>query len=252
MAFWPAYFSKLASSSFAFHLHGFTASLWILVLAFQNWSVHRRRVDLHRTVGRLSLGIFPLFFAGSLLILHSMAAKFSAASDPFYAMFGARLGIMDVVATAAIGWLYAEGLRQRRRAQLHARSMIATILFLLAPIFGRLLPILPPLAIGGEAELYRFGWSVQVANVLVLALAAALWFHAPKHGRAWLISGALVLLQILLFATVGTWPVWEKLYSGLATMPQGALLGAGLVAGAALSWLGWTAGAKDGRQPRPA
>ena len=242
LAFWPAYFSKFASSSAAFHVHGLTASLWIAMLAFQSWSIHRGRNAQHRLIGRWSLGLFPLFFAGGLMIIHSMAVKFGAQADPFYSMFGARLGIIDVVATAGIAWLYVEGLRQRRKVQLHARHRVATVLFLLSPIFGRLMPILPPFAMAGPEDLPRFALSVQAGNAIALALAAWLWFGSPKHGRPYLVTGAAIVLQMVLFETIGRSGAWEAFYAGLGALPAGAFLAAGLVAGAGLAWLGWTLG----------
>jgi hypothetical protein len=242
LAFWPAYFSKLTTSSVAFHVHGITASLWIAMLAFQSWSIHRGRNAQHRLVGWSSLGLFPLFFGGGLLIIHSMAAKFGAQADPFYSQFGARLGIIDTVASAGIAWLYVEGLRQRRKAQLHARYMIATVFFLWSPIIGRLLPVLPPLAITGPDDLYRFAWSVQVANGLAVALTMALWFAAPRHGRAWLITAGAIVLQIILFETIGRSAAWETLFKEIAAIPAAIMFASGLAAGSGLAWLGWTLG----------
>lgn len=249
LAFWPGYFSKLASSPTAFHLHGITASLWIAMLAFQSWSIHRGRNAQHRLIGQGSLGLFPLFFAGGLMIIHSMAAKFGARTDPFYAMFGARLGIIDVVASAGIAWLYVEGLRQRRRVQIHARCMIATILFLLSPILGRLMPILPPFAMSGIEDLPRFAYSVQAGNAVALALTAWLWFGSPKNGRPYLITGSAIVAQMILFETIGRSAAWESFYKGLGAMPAEAFFAAGLAAGAGLAWLGWRRGAPVRRSP---
>ena len=240
LAFWPAYFSKLTTSSAAFHVHGATASLWIAMLAFQSWSIHRGRNAQHRLVGWASLGLFPLFLGGGLVIIHSMAVKFGAQADPFYSQFGARLGIIDTVASAGIAWLYVEGLRKRRKVQLHARYMIATIFFLLSPILGRLMPILPPFAMSGPDDLYRFAYSVQAGNAAALGLSAWLWLQAPKHGRAYLITAGAIVLQMILFETVGRSAAWKTFFIGIATVPAGTVFASGLVAGAGLAWLGWT------------
>src|SRR4051812_41997624 len=76
LAFWPMYFSVLPNAGVALHIHGFTASLWIALLTFQSWAIHHRQNAWHRAVGIASLAIFPLFFAGSLLIVHTMASNF--------------------------------------------------------------------------------------------------------------------------------------------------------------------------------
>src|SRR5687768_18167400 len=97
LAFWPNYFSKFATSPFAFHVHGITASLWIGLLAIQSWTIHHRRNAFHRTAGLTSLALFPFFLVGGLLVLQTMADKFGAGQDQFYALFGARLGVIDTV-----------------------------------------------------------------------------------------------------------------------------------------------------------
>src|SRR5688572_1810979 len=130
LAFWPNYFSKLAASPVAFHLHGMTASLWILLLAFQSWSIHRRRNALHRTVGLASFALFPFFVTGGLLVIQTMAVKFGGRVDPFYTAFGARLGLIDMVSSLAIPGLFYMALKRRRKVHLHARYMLAPILFL--------------------------------------------------------------------------------------------------------------------------
>src|SRR5687768_16585659 len=84
LAFWPNYFGRLAASPAAFHIHGATASLWIALLAFQSWSIHARRNAWHRSVGLASFALFPLFVAGGLLVIQTMAVKFAGRSDPFY------------------------------------------------------------------------------------------------------------------------------------------------------------------------
>ena len=89
LAFWPNYFSVLPGASRSVHIHGATASLWIVLLAAQSWTIHHDRTGWHRATGIASLALFPLFFAGSVLIVHVMALKF-ASGDVFDSQFGAR------------------------------------------------------------------------------------------------------------------------------------------------------------------
>ncbi|HYD38455.1 MAG TPA: hypothetical protein VEA60_12625 [Allosphingosinicella sp.] len=247
-AFWPAYFSKLASAPFAFHLHGATASLWIALLAFQSWSIHRRRNALHRAAGYASFPLFALFVAGGLMVIRTMAVKFGLGTDPFYAAFGARLAAVDAVSSLALPWFFHGALKHRRRVQLHARYMLAPILFLLPPILSRLMPILPPLAIAGPADFPHFGYGLHLANAVAVAAAAWLWLRAPKHGRPFAVAGALIGAQSLLFETLGGTSAWESVVAAVAAVPALTVLGAGLGIAAGAIWLGWTAG----RPPRPA
>ena len=252
LAFWPNYFSKFAASPYAFHIHGITASLWIVLLAFQSWSIHRRRNALHRSVGIASFALFPFFVTGGLLVIQTMATKFGAGADPFYAMFGARLGLMDALSSLSILCMFYLALKWRRKVHLHARYMLAPILFLLGPILGRLAPALPPLSIGGPETLHRFGYGVQFANLISIALAAILYLKAPKHGRPFLAAGGVIAVQMLLFEYVGRTPVWESLFAAIAHIPVSAVASLGVAAGIAAIWAGWIAGQRPPRALAPA
>lgn len=247
LAFWPAYFSKLGASPYAFHVHGATASLWIALLAFQSWSIHRRRNRLHRSIGLASFALFPLFIAGGLLVIQTMAVKFSAGADPFYIVFGARLGIVDAVSSATIPCLFYLALKWRRKVHLHARYMLAPALFLIGPIVSRLMPALPPLAIAGPQDFHNFAYGLHIANALAVAVAAILYLGAPKSGRPFLVAGGLVAMQSLLFETLGRTAAWERLFVAIGSVPAAAVATIGLAAGAAAVWAGWTAGRTPGR-----
>jgi hypothetical protein len=242
LAFWPAYFSKFAASPYAFHVHGVTASLWIALLAFQSWTIHHRRNALHRQTGAASLALFPFFLAGGLLVLQTMAEKVATGESPFYSVFGARLGAIDTVSSVALPFLFYSAIRWRRKVHPHARYMLAPILFLLPPILSRLMPALPPLAIGGPETFHRFGYGVHLADLIAVAIAAFLYRRAPRHGRPFLIVGGLIVLQSLLFETLGRTRDWELFYSSLAHVPTALVVSVGLAAGAMAGAAGWIGG----------
>jgi hypothetical protein len=242
LAFAPGYFAIFTSASWAFHIHGATATAWIALLAFQSWSIHRRRNALHRAAGIASLALFPFFLAGSLLILHSMAAKFASGTDLFYGPFAAQLAAIDTVATIAIGWFYWEGLRARRNVQLHPRWLAATILFLLSPVFGRLIAILVPgLMIRGPEDFGNFPPAVRIANVVVLLIALWLARRAGRHARPMLVAAVLVVLQIILFELAPGFAPWESLLVAISRVPAAAVFAVGAAIGGLLAWLGWAA-----------
>jgi uncharacterized membrane protein YozB (DUF420 family) len=248
LAFWPNYFSKFAASPNAFHVHGITASLWILLLAVQSWTIHSRRNAFHRGAGLASLALFPFFLVGGLLVLQTMAEKVAARSDPFYNVFGARLGTMDALSSIALPCLFYLAIRLRRKVHLHARYMLAPALFLLGPILSRLMPALPPLAVTGPETFYRFAYGLHIANGIAAAVAAFLYVRAPKHGRPFLIVGGLIVLQSLLFETLGRVQSWETLYSDLTRVPTALVVSLGLAAGILAGAAGWVAGQPPARR----
>ena len=238
LAFWPMYFSALPSANIALHIHGFSASLWIALLTFQSWAIHHRRTEWHRAVGIASLAIFPFFFAGSILIAHTMAANF-AAGELFDGRFGARFSAFNVVGVSAIAFLFWSGLRWRRKVHLHARYMFATVFFLFEPIFSRLLLQYVPALNLTPPEFAQLPLAVELANFGALMFALALAWKQPKYGRPWLITAAVLGVQMALFATLTAFAPWDGLVRLFAAVPSPLLFSIGLAGGAAISWLGW-------------
>jgi hypothetical protein len=180
-------------------------------------------------------------------VIQTRAVQFADGSEPFYAMFGARLGAIDALSSAAMPFLFYLALKQRRKVHLHARYMLAPVLFLLPPILSRLMPALPPLAIASPADFHRFGYGVHIADALAVAIAAILYLRAPKWGRPWLVVGGLVVAQSLVFETLGRTAAWEGLYRAIGTLPVALVATIGLAAGAAAAWVGWASGRTPAR-----
>lgn len=247
LAFWPSYFSTLGTATVAVHIHGFTASVWIALLAAQSWTIHQLHNDVHRTVGTASLAVFPFFFASNLMIVQAMAWRFATSENPFSAAHGARLALLDIVATAAIAVLYWSGLRRRRKVHLHSRYLLATVFFLFAPIFARIFGLyVPPLQLV-PPQFANLPVNVVIATIGTLLLALALAWQAPKHRKPWLITAAFLVVQLVLFTTVGVSEQWEMLVRAIGTLSPPLVFIIGIAAGALLSWFGWNA-----VPPRPA
>ena len=167
--------------------------------------------------------------------------KFAAQADPFYRLFGARLGTIDLISSLGIPWLFMMALRTRRKVHLHARYMLGTVFFLFGPILSRLAPALPPLAITGPADFHRFGYGVHLANGAAVLLALILYQRAPKHGRPWLAVAGLIALQSLAFETIGRSAGWESLFTAVGRMPTPLVASLGFALAVAATWAGWSA-----------
>ena len=245
-AFWPNYLSKFTSSPMQFHAHGITASLWLILLAAQSWTIHHRQRPLHRTMGTLSLLLFPLFLVGGAGIYIGMAQRFAEAASPFYTLYAPRLAWLDMVGVGGLAYSFYEALRQRRKVHPHARYMLATVTFLLPPIFGRLMAI--PLGVTGPADFRKLGIGFQIANALTALLALALAAHSGRHGRPLLQAGILTLAAALLYQFVGPLAAWQRIYTLSAQLPPLPLAVAAGIGGAAVGYAGWTAGRRTQAQ----
>jgi hypothetical protein len=240
LAFWPNYLSQFMAAPMQFHVHGITASLWLVLIAAQSWTIHHDRRALHRAIGPLSLIAFPLFLVGGVGIFMGMAQRFVEGASPFYTMYAARLSWLDFVGVGGVSYFFYEAMRQRRKVHPHARYLLATTIFLLPPILGRLMAI--PLGVTGPEDFAKLGTGFQIANALTALIAFALAVHSGKHGRPFWLAGVLTIVAALLYQFVGGLPAWEQLFAraaGLPLMPMAALAAA---AGVAVSYAGWTAG----------
>jgi len=223
VAFTPHYFGDLPGASVAFHAHGLTASLWVLLVMAQSWTAHARRFALHKALARSVLVLVPLFAAGGALAMQSMATKFATKSDPFYAMLGARLGLDDVVATIALVLMVRAAIVHRRRMGLHAAYMLSTVLLVLSPVIERLpLPRVP-----------------HLGEIVTLVIALALYAMRRRDGLPFLIVAALSVERAVQFETVAATDAWARLFSRLTEVPSIVVALLAMLAAVAVIWPAW-------------
>ena len=239
LAFWFNYLSQLRSVPVEFHAHGITATLWLILLVAQSWSVHSGRLQLHRSVGTFSLVLFPLFLMGGTGIFFGMAQRY-VEGVPFEAMYAPRLAWLDFVGVGGFAYCFYEALRLRRKVHLHSGYMLATVIFLLPPIFGRLTAI--PLGVTGPQDFPKFAAGFQGANALIALIAFFVAWRRGKHGRPFAVAGVLILVSALLFQTIGNTAAWAAFYGGLASWPRAPFELAAGIAGVMIGYTGWIAG----------
>lgn len=250
-AFWRSYFGVLSTAPTGFHVHGVTATLSMLLLLAQSWSPHRGRMGLHRSLGRATFVAVPLFAAGAMGVIHSMAVA-TADGDPFYTLWGAQLGLIDLMAFCGVLYAASMALRHRRNVRIHAGYMLSTALPLVSPVLGRVINrTVPGLIIHGPNDFPVFGSGVQLANLIAGILALWLWRRDPRIGQPWAVVLGVIVAQIIAFETLAVSDAWREVFLGLGTQPLAGLMAFGLMAGVAAVWAGWTAPAKLGA-PRSA
>lgn len=241
LAFWPNYLSKFTSAGFEYHAHGVTASLWLVMLAAQSWSIHHNARAWHRTAGLVSLLLFPLFLAGGAGIFIGMAERFATAASPFYTMYAARLAWLDVVGVGGMAYFYYQAMKWRRKVHVHAGYLLATAIFLVPPIIGRLSPLLPGLGMEGPADFGKLMIGFQLGNFATALIALVIGLRS-RNGTPFYIASAAHVLAAVLFQTIGGWPAWETFYARAAEIPVAPFALAAGIAGIAIGWAGWTAG----------
>ncbi len=246
-AFWRAYWGTLATVPWQYHVHGISASLWLLLLIAQGWTIHHGRRAFHKTAGLASFALIPVFAAGGLLVIGTMANGVS----PFYEMYGDRLAALDIISIAMFLWFAHEALRNRRNAGLHGGYMISTVFFLMAPTLGRLMPaFVPGLTIRSMEEAHRFGYGLHVSHVIAFVFITWLYVAYPRARRPFVLTAAALAVQSIVFETVARTDAWDAVMRSYAGIPPVVLLAVGIAAGAIVVAAGWRAGTPSaGQQP---
>lgn len=240
VAFWPGYFSRLPDKKLAHHYHAASAVLWMLLAIVQSWAVHHNRLALHRKAGLAIFALFPFFMVAGMWVIHVEAT--TVAGD-FTSVEGRQLtqfGFFDPLANIAFALLFWTGLKHRYKVQLHARYMLATLLFAISPVGFRLLAIGIPFFRPDE----NFSYAMAGGNLMALAVTLYLFRQAPKHGRPFLIAAGFIVAQEITFETLGRIPAWGPMFASISYLNLTPLLLLTGIASVGIVWHGWVAGAR--------
>lgn len=219
-AFMPSYFGELTDAPWEHHLHGITATLWIVLVMTQNWTAHNRKWKLHAWSGMASLALLPLLTMGGLLV----TKKTLLSTSPFKDMFGHALSAADFFVSFVFVMFYAAALRYRRTPDLHARYMLATVIMLAGPSISRfLVNYVPGFLIRSLETLPKFAdaldASFAIAGVFCLILILR-DYRASKPIVPFSMALLATILMALSYYVVGEMPIYSdiaKWFSSLAT-----------------------------------
>jgi hypothetical protein len=240
VGFWPSYFSNLGDAPLAFHVHGITATAWIVLVAFQSWSIHSRRKTLHRNAGLASLIILPLL-TGSLVMIANVSAVRYSGGGPYDNFVAPIFGYATVPALIAYLVLFAQALRHRRQVHLHAGYMLGTVFFLWEPAAARLLiGFVPQMAITGPEDFHKVADAIALGIVMPLLLAIYLYLRNREVGKPFLVVAVLLAVQIAGIYWIADTGVWQQCFGWYAQLPETITVGSGVLLGALAAWYGWS------------
>jgi hypothetical protein len=247
IAFWPSYLSDLPAAKTAHHFHAASAVLWTTLAITQSWTIHHDRIALHRKTGLAIFLLFPFFMVAGMWVIHVEAATLAGGlSDPENKVI-AQFGFFDPLANIGFALLFYGGLKYRHKVHLHARYMLATLLFVVAPVIWRLLENYVPFFNNDTPETaHRFSYAMAAGNAGTIAIALYLYALAPKHGRPFVIVAGFVVAQEILFETLGRLPAWAPMFGSVSQMNLPFLLTLTAIASLGIAWHGWVAGARPG------
>ncbi len=204
IGFFPSYFGNLRNTDAVHHFHGIVATIWMLGLITQSWLIRERMISAHRTIGRMSLLVAPLFVISGLLVVHVMLTK----NDEASLAFGERLAFIDIITMCYFSVAYSLAIRFRRKTQLHARYMASTAILLLPPTLVRVAGFIPGID--------SFEAALHGSYFICEAIVAILLFDDYRHGgiRApYLILLTVLVLQHVSFLVSPSFSWWTAAIS---------------------------------------
>ena len=243
VGFWPSYFARWGSVPWQFHAHGIASSIWVMMVLFQSWAVHKDQLPLHRAVGKSSLLLFPFLIGGLAAIIDLTAKGYVAANDPVRIMFGPSFLIGLALAIAAYVTVFYRALKFRRKVWIHSGYMLTTPLILFESPFGRILNrYMPGFIIQGPQDFGLIMHAILWSMALSLVFIAAVWIWYREKANPFLVAGAFIVAQMLTMGTMQDNATLKSLLTMLGNVPSSAVVMAGFALGALTSWAGWNAG----------
>lgn len=180
MGFWPSYFVKFfngtANFTFYFHFHATMMILWILMLIIQPILIRKKKLALHRLIGKLSYFLFPMMLVSIILIIHQRHPTIDE-KDLDITLYGQfRPFIIFVTA-------YFIAIKYRHNINIHARAMIATGIAIIEPALTRLILNLFGVFKVFETSPYFFYFASILSILIIFLLVIGLIIKERKQKR---------------------------------------------------------------------
>ena len=213
LGFWPSYFSKFFNGtenySFYFHFHAAIMSLWILTLIAQPILIRKKKLAVHKFVGRLTYILMPLLFISVILLTHNNIQEHVLIVNS-QKLYGPHL-IIPFKDLLILGTAYIIAIVYRHDINIHARAMVATGIVFIEPALSRFLIY--------SMKDTNIGYLCTIGFVYSILIGLMILERKQKRGR-WvfpLILGLYIFVHSLLIFQInfGIWETFAKWFAGL-------------------------------------
>ena len=193
------------------HVHAVLFMGWMVIFLLQNLLVATGRVHLHRRLGWFAAAWMVAMVVSGLIVTVAMVR---AGTVPFFFQ-PVHFLIFDPLAVLTFAALTVAAITLRRRTEWHRRLHFCGMTILLAPAFGRLLPL--PL-------LQPWSWEATYAVILLFPLAGV-WGDVRRCQQvhpAWYWGIASIIVSLLLTEAIAYGPVGLTVYDWVTEGHPGA------------------------------
>lgn len=206
--FSKTYFGKLGDFTFPYHLHGVSATLWMILLIVQPYLFQKGNLKAHRILGWSSVVLVPLIIIGGVIMMRLMIQ-----GQEFYPPNSVyMLAFIDACTLLGFAALYFLALYYRKNLMLHSRFMVSTIFGPLVPAMARLFLIVVPITT-------NFTDAISISFILIeLVLLLILWKErrAKEIKYTYLPFLIFIAFQHVSLYFVNDWTWWKVLMDSFA------------------------------------
>ena len=195
------------SSPLHVHIHAVVFMGWIVIYVAQNAFAATGSMVLHKRLGWIATGWMVAMVVLGILVTVVMVRQ---GTVPFF-FTPLHFLVFDPVTVLTFAGLTTAAVVNRRRTDWHRRLHFCGMAVLLAPAFGRLLPL--PL-------LTPFAWEVTSLAALAVPIIAVIleYRRTSSVHRAWgagiaTIIGALILTEAITYGPLGS-PLYRAVTAG--------------------------------------
>lgn len=195
------------------HIHAVLFMGWVAIYLLQNVLVWADKIDLHRRLGWLATAwMVAMVISGNLVIAYMVRNG----TVPFFFQ-PLHFLVFDPMTLFAFAGLTAAAVTLRRRTEWHRRLHFCGMAMLIAPAFGRLLPL--PLV-------QPWAWELTFAITLLFPLAG-MWADRWRSGAihpAWVWGVGTMLASFIAVQVLTYSPAGLSLYEAVTAGSPGAAI----------------------------
>ena len=186
------------------HVHALAFMGWVAIFLTQSWFATRGSMALHRRLGWVGAGWVVVMLAAATWVVVAMMRR---GTVPFFFTPQQLLAgdPLSLICFAGLTWW---AVTLRRRTDWHARLHICAMAAIIAPAFGRIIPM--PLLIP-----YAFEISVLLGLMFPIAGMIHDMRRRGSIHRAWWAGSGAILATLILTELIAYSPVGGALYQAV-------------------------------------
>ncbi|MBL8137374.1 MAG: hypothetical protein JNL48_12185 [Acidobacteria bacterium] len=167
VGFWPGFFAQLPATPLPHHIHGWSATAWMLLPLLQYGLIRRGRRDLHRRLGYAAVVLAAIVATSGVYVVRMMAfsniASFSLASVKFVWLDLTGISLFCVYVSTAVT------AARRHDVRLHVTALVASAFIPLEAALERVFVNLFPWFVPNfDAALYASLISLELACTVIV------------------------------------------------------------------------------------